>query len=62
MNENQDLLHRKWYQELWNKWDIGVADELFTTDAQHGRPRPAAAAGSHPGARPGALTARILCS
>ena len=27
-NENKNIVLRKWYEELWDKWDIKVADEL----------------------------------
>jgi steroid delta-isomerase-like uncharacterized protein len=27
---NKDVVLRKWYQELWDKWNIAMADELFT--------------------------------
>jgi len=29
---NKSIVLRQWYQELWNKWNIGVADELLTAD------------------------------
>lgn len=27
---NKDLVHRLWYEELWGKWNTGIADDLFT--------------------------------
>jgi steroid delta-isomerase-like uncharacterized protein len=27
---NKDVVLRFWYQELWDKWNIAVADDLFT--------------------------------
>jgi steroid delta-isomerase-like uncharacterized protein len=30
--ENKDLVLRKWYKELWDNWNISLADELFTTE------------------------------
>ncbi len=29
---NKDIVLHHWYQELWDKWNIAVADELFTAD------------------------------
>lgn len=29
---NKDIVLRKWYQELWDNWNISMADELFTAD------------------------------
>jgi steroid delta-isomerase-like uncharacterized protein len=29
---NQDVVLRLWYQELWDNWNIAVADELLTDD------------------------------
>jgi steroid delta-isomerase-like uncharacterized protein len=29
---NKDIVLRKWYQELWDKWNVAIADELFTPD------------------------------
>ena len=29
---NKEIVLRKWYQELWDKWNVSVADELFTPD------------------------------
>jgi steroid delta-isomerase-like uncharacterized protein len=31
-NENKDIVRRQWYQQLWDNWNISVADDLFTTD------------------------------
>jgi steroid delta-isomerase-like uncharacterized protein len=30
--ENKDIVLRQWYQELWNKWNVGAADDLLTSD------------------------------
>jgi predicted ester cyclase len=30
--ENKEIVLRKWYEDLWDNWNIGVADELFTSD------------------------------
>ena len=29
---NKDIVVRRWYQELWNNWNISVTDELFSDD------------------------------
>lgn len=29
---NKDIVLHRWYQELWDKWNIAVADDLFTGD------------------------------
>ncbi len=29
---NKDAVLRGWYEELWNRWNIAVADDLFTSD------------------------------
>jgi steroid delta-isomerase-like uncharacterized protein len=29
---NKDIVLRKWYEELWNNWNVSVADDLFTSD------------------------------
>jgi steroid delta-isomerase-like uncharacterized protein len=31
-SENKEIVLRKWYQELWDRWNIGVADDLFSSD------------------------------
>jgi steroid delta-isomerase-like uncharacterized protein len=31
-NANKDIVRRQWYDELWDKWNVSIADELFTTD------------------------------
>ena len=31
-NENKNIVLRKWYEELWDKWNIKVADELLAAD------------------------------
>jgi steroid delta-isomerase-like uncharacterized protein len=31
-NENKNIVLRKWYQELWDKWNIKVSDELLAAD------------------------------
>ena len=32
MSENKDIVRRLAYDELWNNWNIGAADDLFTAD------------------------------
>ena len=32
INDNKDIVLRQWYQELWDKWNVDTADELFTED------------------------------
>ena len=32
--DNKAVVRQKWYEELWNRWDVEVADELFTADYQ----------------------------
>jgi steroid delta-isomerase-like uncharacterized protein len=29
---NKEVVLQKWYQELWDKWNLAVADDLFTQD------------------------------
>ena len=29
---NKDIVLRQWYEELWDKWNVSVADQLFTPD------------------------------
>ena len=29
---NKDIVLHGWYQELWDKWNVSMADELFTPD------------------------------
>lgn len=29
---NEDVVRRHWYEELWGKWNIAAADELFAAD------------------------------
>jgi steroid delta-isomerase-like uncharacterized protein len=29
---NKDIVLRDWYQELWDNWNIAVADDLLTDD------------------------------
>jgi len=29
---NKETVLRKWYQELWDKWNLAIADDLFTAD------------------------------
>jgi len=29
---NKDTITRGWYQELWDKWRVDTADQLFTVD------------------------------
>jgi steroid delta-isomerase-like uncharacterized protein len=30
--ENKDIVLRKWYEEIWNNWNVSAADELFSSD------------------------------
>ena len=30
--ENKDIVRRDWYQELWDRWNLSKAEELFTSD------------------------------
>ena len=32
MTNNKDVVLRLWYQELWDNWNLGVADDLLTDD------------------------------
>jgi steroid delta-isomerase-like uncharacterized protein len=32
MTENKEIILRKWYRELWDDWNVAIADELFTSD------------------------------
>ena len=32
--DNKELVVRLWYEELWNKWNLSAADELFSADYQ----------------------------
>jgi steroid delta-isomerase-like uncharacterized protein len=41
--QNKDIVLRQWYQELWDKWDVNVADELCTADYRLHLPGSAAA-------------------
>jgi steroid delta-isomerase-like uncharacterized protein len=29
---NKSIVARGWYEELWDKWNLAMADELFTAD------------------------------
>jgi steroid delta-isomerase-like uncharacterized protein len=29
---NKEIVLHKWYQELWDKWNLAMADDLFTDD------------------------------
>jgi steroid delta-isomerase-like uncharacterized protein len=31
-SDNKDTVMRQWYQELWDNWNIGVAEQLFSPD------------------------------
>ena len=31
-SSNKDIVLRYWYQELWDNWNIAVADDLLTDD------------------------------
>jgi steroid delta-isomerase-like uncharacterized protein len=33
-SSNKELVVRLWYEELWNKWNLNAADELFSADYQ----------------------------
>ena len=33
-SSNKNLVVRLWYEELWNKWNLTAADELFSADYQ----------------------------
>ena len=30
--ENKEIVRRRWYQELWDNWNVSTAEELFTSD------------------------------
>ena len=30
--ENEAVVRRLWYEELWNRWNVDAADQLFTSD------------------------------
>lgn len=32
--DNKEIVLRQWYQQLWDSWNVAVADELFTDDYQ----------------------------
>ena len=32
IDENKKTVLRQWYQELWDKWNLVIADDLFTPD------------------------------
>ena len=29
--DNKEIVLRRWYQELWDNWNVSTADELFTS-------------------------------
>jgi len=29
--QDKDIVLRGWYEELWNKWNVGAADDLLTS-------------------------------
>jgi steroid delta-isomerase-like uncharacterized protein len=30
--ENKEIVRRRWYQDLWDNWNLSTADDLFTSD------------------------------
>jgi steroid delta-isomerase-like uncharacterized protein len=34
MTDTKQLVRDLWYQELWNNWNVGVAEQLFSADYQ----------------------------
>jgi len=32
--EMKDIVRRQWFEELWDKWNVSIADALFTSDYQ----------------------------
>jgi steroid delta-isomerase-like uncharacterized protein len=32
--DNKAVVRQGWYEELWNRWNVDAADELFTSDYQ----------------------------
>jgi steroid delta-isomerase-like uncharacterized protein len=40
---NKDIVLRQWYQELWDNWNVSMADELFTDNYHLHLPGSAAA-------------------
>jgi steroid delta-isomerase-like uncharacterized protein len=30
--DNKEIVRRKWYEQLWDSWNVDTADELFTSD------------------------------
>jgi steroid delta-isomerase-like uncharacterized protein len=33
-SENKAVVRQGWYEELWNRWNVDIADQLFTSDYQ----------------------------
>jgi steroid delta-isomerase-like uncharacterized protein len=33
-SDDKDIVRRLWFQELWDKWNVNTADELFTPGYQ----------------------------
>ncbi len=32
MSANKEVVRHKWYEELWDKWNLAMADDLFAPD------------------------------
>lgn len=32
ISTHKDIVLQRWYQELWDKWNLAIADDLFTAD------------------------------
>jgi len=30
--QDKNIVFRQWYEELWNRWNVGAADELLTAE------------------------------
>ena len=30
--DNKSIVLRQWFEDLWDNWNIGAADDLFTSD------------------------------
>jgi hypothetical protein len=33
-SDNKTVVRQQWYEELWNRWNVNAADQLFTSDYQ----------------------------